>query len=97
MQLSEQRSGIEIPSGVKPKDIMESLKLGHGYRWIILTEKPVLIAFGESSVGDMPELLFTGNHSMVIAGSNLLYKTRIQSVLKMLQRQSHRLDFSKEG
>lgn len=96
MRLSEQRSGLEIPSGVNSKDIMKSLSIGHGYRWIILTEQPVLIAHGKSTVGDMPELLLTGNKSMIIAGSNLAYVNRIQSVLKMLQRQSHRIDFSKE-
>lgn len=96
MHLSEQRSGLEIPEGVNPRDIIKSLTLGHSYRWVILTEEPILIAYGASTVSDMPELLLTGNTSMVVAGSNPVYVSRIRSVLEMLQRQAHRIDFSKE-
>ncbi|TFG34593.1 hypothetical protein EU527_02495 [Candidatus Thorarchaeota archaeon] len=96
MHLSEQRSGILIPEGVNPKDIIESLTIGHGYKWIILTEQPILVAYGEPSVGDMPELLLTGDKSIVVAGSNSAYVSRIRSVLEMLQRQAHRINFSKE-
>jgi len=97
MHLSERRSGIAIPSGVNPKDIMKSLIIGHGYRWTVLTEQPILIAFGESTVSDMPELLITGNKSVVVACGNENYTNRIKNILDMLQRQAHRVDFSKEA
>ncbi len=96
MSSSEQRSGLEIPIGVKPKDIMKSLMLGHGYNWIVITEKPILVAYGEPTAGEMPELLITGDRSMVVACSDTVYVSRIQHVLSMLQRQSHRVNFSKE-
>jgi len=96
MHLLEPRCGLEIPEQVDPKDFMRSLIIGHGYRWTILTEHPILIAFGETSVGDMPELLITGGRSVVISGGNNAYVNRIRCILEMLQRQAHRIDFSKE-
>jgi organic radical activating enzyme len=45
----------------------------------------------------MPELLLTGEKSMVIAGGDPVYVERIRSILEMLQRQSHRVCFSEEG
>jgi hypothetical protein len=96
MHLLEHRSGLEIPEQVDPKDFMRSLIIGHRYRWTILTEHPILIAFGETTVGDMPELLITGSRSVVISGGNDAYVNRIKSILEMLQRQAHRVDFSKE-
>ena len=96
MHLLESRSGIEVPDGVNLKDFMRSLLIGHGYRWTVLTEEPILIAFGETSVGDMPELLITGERSVVVAGGNTAYVNRIKRVLEMLQRQASCVDFSKE-
>jgi hypothetical protein len=97
MYSSEQRTGIEIPGGVNPESIMTSLKIGHGYRWTILTRYPILIAHGAPAFGNMPELLLTGGKSMVVEGGDPAYIERIQSILEMLQRQSHRVRFSEEG
>jgi hypothetical protein len=98
MQPSEERSGLEIPEGVKPEVVMTSLTLGHGYRWTVLTRKPLLIAHGAPSLGsgNMPELLITSDRTMIVAGDDSVYVERIRSVLEMLQRQSHRLRFIKE-
>ncbi|MFW9956660.1 MAG: hypothetical protein ACFFCT_01200 [Candidatus Odinarchaeota archaeon] len=98
MQSSEERSGIEIPVGVKPDAIMTSLTIGHGYRWTVLTRRPLLIAHGAPSrgSGNMPELLITGDRSMIIAGSDVEYVDRIRQILAMLQRQSHRVSFLRE-
>ena len=96
MHLLDQRIGLEIPEQVNVKEFMRSLVIGHGYRWTILTEHPILIAFGETIVGDMPELLITGDKSVVVSGGNSVYVSRIKSVLEMLQRQAHRVSFSKE-
>ncbi|MHA1135883.1 MAG: hypothetical protein ACTSSE_05295 [Candidatus Thorarchaeota archaeon] len=96
MQSHEQRSGVEIPQGVKPDDIMRSLAIGHGYIWTVLTKKPLLIAHGAPTLGNMPELLLTGNKPMIVAGGDVIYVERIRNVLEMLQRQSHRVQFSKE-
>jgi hypothetical protein len=96
MQSHEKRSGVEIPQGVKPNDIMRSLAIGHGYVWTVLTRKPLLIAHGAPTLGNMPELLLTGNKPIVVAGGDVVYVDRIRNILEMLQRQSHRVQFTKE-
>jgi len=94
---SELRSGLEIPVGVKPEDIMKSLELGHGYKWTVLTRQPLLVAHGNPTLGNMPELLMTGNRSIVVAGGDPAYVDRLKQVLEMLQRHSKRLLVGKEG
>jgi hypothetical protein len=96
MQSHEQRSGVEIPEGVNPNDIMRALAIGHGYVWTVLTKKPLLIAHGAPTLGNMPELLLTGNKPIVVAGGEIVYVDRIRNILEMLQRQSHRIRFTKE-
>jgi hypothetical protein len=96
MQSHEQRTGVEIPAGVKVNDIMRSLEIGHGYKWTVLTKEPLLIAHGSPTIGNMPELLLTGSKPMVVAGGDILYVERIRNVLEMLQRQSHRVQFTQE-
>ncbi|MFX1560155.1 MAG: hypothetical protein ACFFBL_06185 [Promethearchaeota archaeon] len=93
----ELRSGLEIPSGVKPEDIMRSLEHGHGYKWTVLTRRPILVAHGNPTLGNMPELLLTGNRSMVIAGGDPAYVGRLRQVLDMLQRHSQRIITKQEG
>ena len=97
MLLRERRAGVEIPEGVKVADIMRSLEIGHGYSWTVLTRQPLLIAHGAPSIGNMPEILLTGNKPMVVAGGDEAYVERIRNVLEMLKRQSHRVQFTKEG
>ncbi len=97
--LSEQRSGIEIPEGMNPETIMTFLEVGHNYHWTVLTRQPLLIAHGAPArgSGNMPEILLAGNRSMIIAGGDTAYVERIRHVLEMLQRQSERITFTKEG
>jgi hypothetical protein len=97
MQSHNQRTGVEIPEGVKVNDIMRSLAIGHGYKWTILTKKPLIIAYGAPTIGNMPELLLTGTKPIVVAGGEAVYVERIRNILEMLLRQSHRVQFSKEG
>jgi hypothetical protein len=97
MQSHEQRSGVEIPPGVKVDDIMRSLEIGHGYQWTVLTRKPLLIAHGQPTIGNMPEILLTGAKPMVVAGGDIVYVDRIKNILEMIQRQSHRVQFTSEG
>jgi len=97
MQSHEQRAGIEIPDGVKVDDIMRSLEIGHGYKWTVLTRKPLLIAHGQPTIGNMPEILITGSKPMVIAGGDVVYVERISKILEMIQRQAHRVQFTSEG
>jgi len=85
MQSHESRSGVEIPDGIKVDDIMRSLAIGHGYKWTVLTRKPLIIA-----------LLLTGTKPMVISGGDIVYVERIRNVLEMLLRQSHRIQFTQE-
>lgn len=97
MHQHEHRAGVEIPFGVKPEDIMRTLEIGHGYKWIVLVRQPVVIAHGTPTIGNMPELLMTGDHSMIVAGGDPAYVDRIRQVLVMLQRQSHRPLMKSEG
>ena len=97
MYTNELRSGLEIPIGVKPEDIMRSLELGHGYKWTVLTRRPLLVAHGNPTLGNMPELLMTGNRSIVVAGGNPAYVDRLKQVLEMLQRHSKRIVVRQEG
>ena len=96
MLLHEHRTGVEIPQGVKPSNIMRSLEIGHGYVWTVLTRKPLLIAHGASTIGNMPELLLTGSKPMIVAGGDNAYLDRIRNILEMLQRQAHRVQFTQE-
>ena len=96
MQSHENRTGVEIPQGVKPSNIMRSLEIGHGYVWTVLTRKPLLIAHGASTIGNMPELLLTGSKPMIVAGGDNAYLDRIRNILEMLQRQAHRVQFTQE-
>jgi len=97
MYPSELRSGLEIPHGVKSEDIMRALELGHGYKWTVLTRRPLLVAHGNPTLGNMPELLITGSRSIVIAGGEPAYVDRLKQVLEMLQRHSERLTGKTEG
>lgn len=97
MYLNEPRSGLEIPLGVKPEDIMRFLELGHGYIWTVLIRQPVLVAHGKPTLGNMPELLMMGNRSIVVAGGEEVYVDRIRQVLDMLQRQFQQLIHREEG
>lgn len=97
MYPNELRSGLEIPTSVRPEEIMRSLEIGHGYKWTVLTRQPILIAHGSPTLGNMPELLMTGNRSIVVAGGNPAYVERLRQVLDMLQRHSQRLVVRQEG
>lgn len=97
MYPNELRSGLEIPPGVKPEDIMRSLELGHGYKWTVLARQPLLVVHGNPTLGNMPELLMTGNRSIVVAGGDPAYVNRLKQVLDMLQRQTKRLVVKQEG
>ncbi|MBY8998984.1 MAG: hypothetical protein KGD60_14755 [Candidatus Thorarchaeota archaeon] len=96
MYPNELRSGLEIPPGVKPEDIMKALELGHGYRWTVLTRRPLLVAHGNPTLGNMPELLMTGTRSIVVAGGDPAYVDRLRQVLDMLQRHTERLVVKQE-
>ncbi len=96
MHLAEMRCSLEIPLGVRSEDIMKSLELGHGYKWTILIRSPLLVAHGNPTLGNMPELLMTGNRSLVIAGEDPVYIDRLRKVLNMLQRHSQRFVTKKE-
>jgi hypothetical protein len=97
MYPNDLRSGLEIPLGVKPEDIMRSLELGHGYKWTVLTRRPLLVAHGNPTLGNMPELLMTGNRTIVVAGGDPAYVDRLKQVLDMLRRHTERLIVKQEG
>ena len=97
MYPNELRSGLEIPLGVKPEDIMRSLELGHGYKWTVLTRQPILVAHGNPTLGNMPELLLTGSRTIVVAGGDPAYIERLRQVLDMLRRHTERVIVKQEG
>jgi hypothetical protein len=91
------RSGVEIPFGVSYEEIMRFLEIGHGYSWTVLIREPVTIAHGKPTIGNMPELLMTGDRTLIIAGGNPAYVERIRQVLAMLQRQTQSSITKPEG
>ena len=76
---------------------MRSLKLGHGYSWRILVKSPAIVAHGSPSHGSMPELLLLADRTLIVAGGDPVYATRIQSVLAMLGRQSGPSELNRRG
>ena len=97
MYQHEHRAGVEIPFGVRLDDIRRSLEIGHGYKWIVLVRQPVIVAHGTPTLGNMPEILMTGDRSLIIAGGDPAYVERIRQVLAILQRQSQRSMIRPEG
>ena len=97
MYPDEFRSGLEIPPGVKPGDIMSSLELGHGYHWTGLIRQPLLVAYGKPTIGNMPELLLNGSKSIIVAGGNPVYVDRLKQILDMLQKRSDLPIIRQEG
>jgi hypothetical protein len=91
------RTGLKIPDGVTSESLMQTLKLGHGYRWRILVKDPAIIAHGATVHGNMPEVLLLGGRTLVIAGGDSAYAARIETVLAMLNRQSQRIQQSIRG
>jgi hypothetical protein len=77
---------VEIPFNVRDEDIMQSLDMGHGYKWTVLIRQPVIIAHGAPTIGNMPELLITGDRTLIIEGGDPAYVERIRQVLAILQR-----------
>jgi len=87
MLKSGDRIAIELPVGVTQDSVMQSLKMGHGYNWLVLTQSPALVAHGSSEFGNMPEILIVGENLLIISGSDTVYAERLQRVLDMLRRQ----------
>ncbi|MFW9846182.1 MAG: hypothetical protein ACFFD6_05515 [Candidatus Thorarchaeota archaeon] len=87
---SDERTAMKLPMGVTPESLMASLELGHGYIWKNLTRTPIQVIYGSSSRGNLPEILILGEHTLLLSVGDDVYADRIQSILEMLNRQSHR-------
>jgi hypothetical protein len=87
MLKSGDRIAIELPVGVTQDSVMQSLEIGHGYNWLVLTKSPALVAHGSSELGSMPEVLIVGDNLLIVSGSDMVYAERLQRVLEMLRRQ----------
>jgi hypothetical protein len=80
---------LNIPSGVKTDAVMDFLKRGHAYTWMVVSKEPVLMAFGHPSKHDHPEVVIL-NDSLVVNSPNQSMLIRIETMLKVLARQGGR-------
>ncbi len=76
---------LRIPDGLRTDDLMESLEVGHGYRWTKLVVSPKLWAHGNPPSGELPEVLIIGRKILLDDGD-----THSMRFNRMLQALSHR-------
>jgi hypothetical protein len=76
--------------------VMNALAKGHGYQWLVLARRPVLLAYGEPALGDMPQLLFAGRATLVVADGDPAYVGRLRRMLEILERQEEKQIGAKE-
>lgn len=88
---------MEIPFDVSEEDIMRALEIGHGYKWTVLIKHPVVVAHGAPTIGNMPELLMSGDCTLIVDGGDPAYVERLRQVLTMLQRHSQSHIANSEG
>ena len=74
---------IQVPSGLSIETLMRSFEIGHGYKWLILDRKPVLIVSGIPSNDFMPEL-FLVKRTLWIRYEDSEHKDRLEHTLKRL-------------
>lgn len=94
---SSERTGLALPRNVKPQLVMDALTKGHGYQWIVLARNPMLLAYGEPPSGNMPQLLFTGNTTLVVAFGDPAYVHRLRRMLEILEQQEEKQLMAQEG
>jgi len=76
---------------------MDALTKGHGYQWLAIAKRPILLVYGETSSGEMPQLLLTGNTTLVVSGGDGAYIERLRRMLEILERQEERELLAQEG
>jgi hypothetical protein len=76
---------------------MEALTKGHGYTWLVLARRPALLVYGEASSRELPQLLFTGNSTLVVASANSGYIPRLRRIMEILQQQEEKQAIGPEG
>ncbi|MBD3406879.1 MAG: hypothetical protein GF411_12250 [Candidatus Lokiarchaeota archaeon] len=87
---SKIRTSIQISREVSPNELMEFLRVGHGYEWTILLQHPRLLAHGKPPSTRLPELLITGWDTMIVSGGLKEYPDRIRNMIEVLRRRSQR-------
>lgn len=85
--LRSERTGLTLPKDVKPEMVIDALAKGHGYKWMILARHPILLAYGEPALGDMPQLLFTSRTTLIVSEGDPIYVERLRRLLEILGRQ----------
>jgi hypothetical protein len=78
---------LRIPDGLLTEDLMESLEIGHGYRWTKLVVSPKLWAHGNPPSSDLPEVLIIGKKILLEDGET--HSLRFNRMLQALNQRSH--------
>lgn len=76
---------------------MDALTKGHGYQWITLARRPVLLVYGEATSQEMPQLLFTGNTTLVVSSADPAYVERLRRMLQVLDQQEEKQFLAQEA
>ncbi|TXT55237.1 MAG: hypothetical protein BAJATHORv1_40147 [Candidatus Thorarchaeota archaeon] len=87
---SKLRSSLEIPSSIEPNDVMEALRIGHGYQWTRLVLEPKFMAHGNPPSSKLPELLFIGIKTLILSGGSPEFPERIEKMIDAICRSSKR-------
>jgi hypothetical protein len=76
---------------------MDALTKGHGYQWIVLARRPALLVYGEAASQELPQLLFTGNSTLVVSSVDPAYVDRLRRILQVLEQQEEKQLLAQEA
>jgi len=78
---------IPIPGSLLIDELLESLEIGHGYRWTKLVTSPKLWVHGNPPPGELPEILIIGRMILIDGGDE--YAMRFDRMLRALAQRSN--------
>jgi hypothetical protein len=77
---------LRIPDGLLVADLLDSLEIGHGYRWTKLVVSPKLWVHGNPPSSELPEVLIIGRKILLEDGDR--YSLRFNRMLQALSQRS---------
>ena len=78
---------LDLPMRVRPSEVMDFLRRGHGYTWKTISKDPVLMVLGHPSKKDHPEVVLMDS-SLVVSSSDENMWNRMTRMLEVLERQA---------
>ncbi len=77
---------LPIPPTLSISYLIESLELGHGYKWTRLITSPKPLIHGKPPLGDLPEVLIIGRNILLEDGEE--YIVRFRRMMQALAQQN---------